>query len=79
MNIDVLVFAAHPDDAEISMGGTIAKLTKSGFKVGIVDFTRGELGSRGTPEIRQKEAFQAAIILKAALRENLNIPDGNIQ
>jgi N-acetylglucosamine malate deacetylase 1 len=79
MNIDVLVFAAHPDDAELSMGGTIAKLSKSGYKVGIIDITRGELGTRGTPETRQKEAFQAAIILKAALRENLSIPDGNIQ
>jgi N-acetylglucosamine malate deacetylase 1 len=79
MNIDVLVFAAHPDDAELSMGGTLAKLTKSGYRVGIIDITRGELGTRGTAETRQKEAFQAAIILKAALRENLSIPDGNIQ
>jgi N-acetylglucosamine malate deacetylase 1 len=79
MNIDVIVFAAHPDDAELSMGGTIAKLTKHGYRVGIIDLTRGELGTRGTAETRQKEAFQAAIILKAALRENLNIPDGNIQ
>lgn len=79
MNLDVLVFAAHPDDAELSMGGTIAKLSKSGLKVGIIDFTRGELGTRGSAEIRQKEAFQAAILLKAALRENLDIPDGNIQ
>jgi N-acetylglucosamine malate deacetylase 1 len=79
MNIDVLVFAAHPDDAELSMGGTLAKLSKNGYKVGIIDITRGELGTRGTAETRQKEAFQAAIILKAALRENLSIPDGNIQ
>jgi N-acetylglucosamine malate deacetylase 1 len=79
MNIDVLVFAAHPDDAELSMGGTIAKLSKNGFKVGIIDMTRGEMGTRGTADTRQKEAFQAAIILKAALRENLSIPDGNIQ
>lgn len=79
MIIDVLAFAAHPDDAELSMGGTIAKLGKNGFRVGIIDLTRGELGTRGTPEIRQKEAFQAAIILKSALRENLSIPDGSIQ
>lgn len=78
MNLDVLVFAAHPDDAELSMGGTIAKLTAKQMKVGIIDFTRGELGTRGTAEIRQKEAFQAAIILKAAVRENLHIPDGGI-
>jgi len=78
MNLDVLVFAAHPDDAELSMGGTIAKFTSNNLKVGIIDFTRGELGTRGTAETRQKEAFQAAITLKAALRENLYIPDGNI-
>ncbi|HEX9740363.1 MAG TPA: PIG-L family deacetylase, partial [Ignavibacteriaceae bacterium] len=56
MNLDVIVFAAHPDDAELAMGGTIAKLTKNNFKVGIIDLTRGELGTRGTPDIRQKEA-----------------------
>lgn len=79
MNLDALVFAAHPDDAELSMGGTIARLTKAGLKVGIVDFTKGELGTRGSAELRQQEAFKAAIILKVAVRENLNIPDGNIQ
>ncbi len=79
MNLDVLVFAAHPDDAELSMGGTIAKLTSQNFKVGLIDFTRGELGTRGSADIRQKEAFQAALTLKIAVRENLNIPDGNIE
>ncbi|MGA7720941.1 MAG: bacillithiol biosynthesis deacetylase BshB1 [Ignavibacteriaceae bacterium] len=79
MNLDVLVFAAHPDDAELSMGGTIAKLTSNNLKVGMIDMTEGELGTRGTPETRQKEAFQAAIILKAAIRENLKIPDGYIK
>jgi bacillithiol biosynthesis deacetylase BshB1 len=79
MNLDVLVFAAHPDDAELSMGGTIAKLTKNNLKVGIIDLTRGELGTRGTVEIRQKEAFMAAGVLKVALRENLLIPDGDIE
>jgi N-acetylglucosamine malate deacetylase 1 len=79
MNLDVIVFAAHPDDAELAMGGTIANLTKNNLKVGIIDLTRGEFGTRGTPEIRQKEAFQAAIHLKIAIRENLLIPDGNIQ
>ncbi|HSL87815.1 MAG TPA: bacillithiol biosynthesis deacetylase BshB1 [Ignavibacteriaceae bacterium] len=78
MNTDVLVFAAHPDDAELAMGGTIAKLTLSNYKVGIIDLTRGELGTRGSADIRQKEAFEAAIILKTAFRENLYIPDGNI-
>jgi N-acetylglucosamine malate deacetylase 1 len=79
MNLDVLVFAAHPDDAELSMGGTIAKLTSNNLKVGMIDMTEGELGTRGTAEMRQKEAFQAAIVLKAAVRENLKIPDGYIK
>lgn len=79
MNLDVLIFAAHPDDAELTMAGTIAKLSCNDYKVGIIDFTRGELGTRGTAEIREKEAFQAAAILKIAVRENLLIPDGNIQ
>ncbi len=79
MKLDVVIFAAHPDDAELSMAGTIARLTKNNFKVGIIDFTKGELGTRGTPEIRQKEAAKASVILKISLRENLFIPDGNIQ
>src|SRR5574338_859 len=79
MNLDVIVFAAHPDDAELAMGGTIAKLTKYGLKVGIIDFIRGELGTRGTAETRQREAFNAAIVLKVSLRENLEMPDGDIR
>lgn len=79
MNLDVLVFAAHPDDAELSMGGTIAKLTSNHIKVGMIDLTRGELGTRGSAETRQKEAFQSAIVLKAAVRENLQIVDGDIR
>jgi bacillithiol biosynthesis deacetylase BshB1 len=78
MNLDVIVFAAHPDDAELSMGGTIIKLTRNNKKVGIIDFTKGELGTRGTPETRRKEAFDASAILKVAVRENLEIADGNI-
>jgi len=78
MNLDSIVFAAHPDDAELSMGGTIAKMTANNFKVGITDFTKGELGTRGTPEIRQKEARKAGDILKISVRENLLIPDGNV-
>jgi bacillithiol biosynthesis deacetylase BshB1 len=79
MNLDVLVFAAHPDDAELSMGGTISKLSANNLKVGMIDITEGELGTRGSAETRQKEAFQAAIVLKAAVRENLKIPDGYIK
>jgi bacillithiol biosynthesis deacetylase BshB1 len=79
MYIDALVFAAHPDDAELAMGGTIAKLTKNDFKVGVIDLTRGELGTRGNAETRQREAFNAAISLKINLRENLEMPDGDIR
>lgn len=79
MKLDVVVFAAHPDDAELSMGGTIAKLTKEKFKVGIVDLTKGELGTRGNEKTRQLEAANADKILNVAKRINLGIPDGNIQ
>ena len=77
--MDVLIFAAHPDDAELSMGGTIAKFTNNGVKVGIIDLTQGEMGTRGSAEIRRKESTKAAEILKVTVRENLLIPDGDIQ
>ena len=78
MNLDILAFAAHPDDVELSMGGTIANFTKNKFKVGIIDFTQGELGTRGTKFTRKNEAQNASKILGITLRENLKIPDGNI-
>ena len=79
MILDVLLFFPHPDDAELTMGGTIAKLTKHNLKVGIIDLTRGELGTRGTALTRQKEAEQAAKILKVTFRKNMNLQDGNVQ
>jgi bacillithiol biosynthesis deacetylase BshB1 len=79
MILDVLVFAAHPDDAELAMGGTIARFANEGFSVGIVDLTRGEMGTRGSADIRKKEALEAAKILKTSIRENLLIPDGDIE
>jgi bacillithiol biosynthesis deacetylase BshB1 len=79
MVLDVLVFAAHPDDAELSMGGTIAKLTGGGFKVGIVDLSKGELGTRGSAEIRMEEAHRAGEILKISIRENLGFKDGSLK
>jgi len=79
MTLDVLVFAAHPDDAELAMGGTIARFADEGFNVGIVDLTRGEMGTRGSAETRQKEALEGAKILKTSIRENLLIPDGDIE
>ncbi|MEG8946862.1 bacillithiol biosynthesis deacetylase BshB1 [Rosettibacter firmus] len=79
MILDILIFAAHPDDAELAMGGTIAKLIKDGLKLGIVDLTKGELATRGTPEIRMKEAQRASEILKITHRENLGLKDGSIK
>ena len=79
MELDVLIFAAHPDDAELAMGGTIAKLTKHGKKVGVIDLTQGEMGTRGSAEIRAKEAEEASKILKLTVRENLKLPDGSIK
>lgn len=73
------MLAAHPDDAEISCGGTIAKHVAMGHSVGIVDFTRGELGTRGTPELRAEEAAEAARILKVSVRDNLGLRDGFFQ
>ncbi len=79
MKLDILVLAAHPDDAEISCGGTVAKHVSLGYKVGIVDLTRGELGTRGTPETREKEAAEGARILGVSVRENLGLKDGFFQ
>jgi len=76
MKLDILVFGAHPDDAELGAGGTIAKAIASGKKVGIVDLTRGELGTRGSAEIRDKEAAKAGRILGIAVRVNLGFADG---
>ena len=76
MKLDILVMAAHPDDAELSCAGTILKHIAAGKKVGIVDFTRGELGTRGTPEIRLQESADATKILGLHVRENLGIRDG---
>ncbi len=74
----ILVVSAHPDDAELSAGGTIAKLTQEGNTVILADCTRGELGTRGTPEIRAQEASKAATILGVKKREILDMPDGSI-
>jgi bacillithiol biosynthesis deacetylase BshB1 len=76
MKLDILVFAAHPDDAELSAGGTILSNIAAGKKVGIIDLTRGELGTRGSAEIRDKEAKAASEILKISVRENMRFADG---
>lgn len=76
MKLDLLVFAVHPDDAELGCSGTILKHIAAGKKVGIIDLTRGELGTRGTPEIRDEEAARSAKILGLHIRENLRMRDG---
>ena len=78
MKLDVLAFGAHPDDVEMGCGGTIAKSTSAGKKVGIVDLTKGELGTNGTAEIRDKEASEASKILGVSFRTNLEFEDGFI-
>jgi bacillithiol biosynthesis deacetylase BshB1 len=76
VKVDILVLAAHPDDAELGCAGTILKHISYGHKVGVVDFTRGELGTRGTPETRAAEAADAAKIMGLSVRDNLGLPDG---
>ncbi len=76
MKLDILAFGAHPDDVELGCGGTIAKEVTLGKKVGIIDLTRGELGTRGSVEIRNQEAAAAAKILGVSIRENLDMRDG---
>ncbi len=79
MKLDILAFGAHPDDVEMSCGATIAKEVSRGKKVGIVDLTQGELGTRGSAEIRKEEAAAAAKILGVVVRENLLMADGFFQ
>jgi N-acetylglucosamine malate deacetylase 1 len=79
MKLDILIFAAHPDDAELSCSGTILSEISKGKKVGIIDFTRGELGTRGSAELRDKEAMAAAKILGIHVRENAMFADGFFQ
>jgi bacillithiol biosynthesis deacetylase BshB1 len=77
--VDLIFFGAHPDDVELSAGGTVAKSVKDGLRVGIVDLTRGEMGTRGTPQIRKREAQNAARALGATFRQHLDFQDGNLQ
>lgn len=78
MACDLLVFGPHPDDIEIGLGGTVARHAAEGYRVGLCDLSAGELGTNGTPEIRQREAQEAAQMLGAAWRVNLGWPDGAI-
>ncbi|HMP87628.1 MAG TPA: bacillithiol biosynthesis deacetylase BshB1 [Lacibacter sp.] len=76
MKLDILAFGVHPDDVELSCAGTLMTEMAHGKKVGVIDLTRGELGTRGTPHTRQEEADEAARIMGIAVRENLGMRDG---
>lgn len=78
MKIDILAFGAHPDDVELGCGATLAKAVAQGKKVGIIDLTKGEMGTRGTDVIRSQEAEQAASILGVHFRENIGFRDAFI-
>lgn len=79
MKLDILVIAAHPDDAELSCSGTIFASIAQGKKVGVIDLTQGELGTRGTAETRREEAANAAKVMQLSVRENLGMRDGFFQ
>ena len=76
--LDLLAIAAHPDDAELSSGGTLALAVQQGYRVGILDLTAGEMGTLGTPDLRRAEALEAARILGVTWREVLGLPDARI-
>src|SRR3990172_9712820 len=79
MPVDVLAFGPHPDDVELAMGGTLLKLQAAGYRTGIVDLTSGEMGTRGTPELRAREAEEAAKLLGVSVRRNLDLGDGRLE
>ena len=76
--LDVLAVFSHPDDAELTMAGTLLKLKSLGYRTGVLDMTRGEMGTRGNPEIRAKEALDAAALMGLTVRANLGLADGRI-
>lgn len=79
MNLDLLAIAAHPDDVELTCGGTLLKMAQQGYKTGILDLTAGEMGTRGTPQTRAKEAAAAAKLLSVKWRDTLGVPDSDVQ
>jgi N-acetylglucosamine malate deacetylase 1 len=79
MKLDLLAIAAHPDDVELTCGGTLIKMAQRGYKTGVLDLTRGEMGTRGTPETRLEEAADAGRIMGVALRANLGLPDARLE
>lgn len=79
MKLDLLAIAPHPDDVELTCGGTMAKMAEAGYATGILDLTRGETGTRGTAEMRLREAAKAGKILGAKVRRNLGLPDAHLR
>lgn len=79
MKLDLLAIAPHPDDVELTCGGTMLKMARAGYRTGILDLTRGETGTRGTPETRLKEAAKAAALLGVKVRRNLGLPDAHLE
>jgi bacillithiol biosynthesis deacetylase BshB1 len=79
MKLDLLAVAAHPDDVELTCGGTLLKAAQGGYKTGILDLTAGEMGTRGTPQIRAHEAARAAKFLNVKWRATLGVPDSDVQ
>src|SRR3984885_3407791 len=77
--IDLLAIAAHPDDVEQTCGGTLLRMAEAGYRTGIIDLTAGDMGTRGTPEIRVSESADAAKVLKVSHRENLHFPDARLE
>jgi len=77
--VDLLAIAAHPDDVEQTCGGVMLKMADAGYNTGIVDLTAGDMGTRGTPEMRVEESQQAALLLKVSHRENLHFPDARLE
>lgn len=78
MKLDLLAIAPHPDDVELTCGGTMIKMAQAGYRTGIVDLTQGETGTRGTPQTRLREAARAAKIMGVAVRKNLGLPDAHL-
>jgi bacillithiol biosynthesis deacetylase BshB1 len=79
MNLDLLAIAPHPDDVELTCGGTMIRMAQAGYRTGILDLTRGETGTRGTPEMRLREAARAGKILGVKVRRNLGLPDARLR
>src|ERR1700674_996536 len=77
--VDILAIAAHPDDVEQTCGGTLIRMSEQGYRTGVLDLTDGDMGSRGTPEIRLKEADAAGCAMRLAWRGNLRLPDARLE